>query len=258
MKRPFFIATILLITVIFVGIWVVSGNADITNETLAGNEQDEPASDKEELIADQDGVIQDEEEIIEDQENQVVIEEQEKAIKDEVIAEYKDELDQDVIADQEKSNMDTAAQDMEEVIDWNESSADQTLSEDLVARFDRKNNIDMGVVYSNLIEDNEEFMIFRITLNNHFINLETIKYDELAILSFGDGTIIDDGFIWDSTSQGHHVSGLLKLPKTYLNQDTDISDLGSVQLDFEGIGGPEKMTFKWERDVIDLGKGKSK
>jgi len=234
MKRPFFITTILLITVIFVGIWVVSGNAELTNETLAGNEQDEPASDKEELIADQDGVIQDEEEIIEDQENQ------------------------DVIADQEKSNMDTAAQDMEEVIDWNESSADQTLSEDLVARFDRKNNIDMGVVYSNLIEDNEEFMIFRITLNNHFINLETIKYDELAILSFGDGTIIDDGFIWDSTSQGHHVSGLLKLPKTYLNQDTDISDLGSVQLDFEGIGGPEKMTFKWERDVIDLGKGKSK
>ncbi len=255
MKRPIIIITILLIAVVFTGIWVVSGNAGITKEISVGSGQDE-STDEEKLIAGQKEVTEDDEEIIVNQGNQVAISEQEEVIKEEVIKEEvikedRDELDQEGIIGQEKPAVEADTQDEVEIIDEIGNNVEQPLNEEMVVRFDSKNSVDMGVVYSNLLGDNEEYIVFEIALNNHLINLENFKYDELASLSFGNGTTINDGFIWESTSQGHHVSGLLKLPKDYLDTNTTISDLGSAQLEFEGIGGPENMMFKWEKDVVD-------
>lgn len=170
--------------------------------------------------------------------------EQEEPIKDdkEVIVDQKEsKSDEEIIIEQEI-----------EIIDEIDNSSEEPTNEEMLIRYDRKNSIDMGVVYSNLIEDDEEYIIFKVRLNNHSIDLEDIKYDELATLSFSNGTIIDDGFIWESNSEGHHLSGKLKLPKNYLGTNIILAELGSAQLEFEDIGGPEKMTFRWEKDVIDL------
>lgn len=162
--------------------------------------------------------------------------------------------DEEVIVDQEESQLDEGIviEQEIEIIDKTDNSSEEPTDEEILIRYDSKNSIDMGVVYLNLIEDDEEYIIFKVRLNNHIIDLEDIKYDELAKLSFSNGTIIDDGFIWESSSQGHHISGRLKLPRSYLGTNINLSELGSAQLEFEDIGGPDKMILRWEKDVIDL------
>lgn len=162
--------------------------------------------------------------------------------------------DEEVIVDQEETKLDEGIviEQEIEIIDKTENSSEEPTNEEILIRYESKNSMDMGVVYNNLIEDDEEYIIFKVRLNNHIIDLEDIKYDELATLSFSNGTIIDDGFIWESNSEGHHISGKLKLPKNYIGTSINLSELGSVQLEFEDIGGPEKMTFRWEKDVTDL------
>lgn len=162
--------------------------------------------------------------------------------------------DEEIIVDQEETKLDEGIviEQEIEIIDKTENSSEEPTNEEILIRYESKNSIDMGVVYNNLIEDDEEYIIFKVRLNNHIIDLEDIKYDELATLSFSNGTIIDDGFIWESNSEGHHISGKLKLPKNYIGTSINLLELGSVQLEFEDIGGPEKMTFRWEKDVTDL------
>jgi hypothetical protein len=170
--------------------------------------------------------------------------EQEEPIRDDeevIVNNEKSESDEEIVIDQKI-----------EIIDETDNSTEEPTDEEILIRYDSKNSIDMGVVYSNLIEDDEEYIIFKLRLNNHIIDLEDIKYDELATLTFSNGTIVDDGFIWESNSEGHHISGKLKLPKNYLGTNITIAEIGSVQLEFEGLGGPEKMTFRWEKDVVDL------
>lgn len=118
-------------------------------------------------------------------------------------------------------------------------------------RFQSKNGIDMGVVFNNLLEADTEYIVFKVIANNHRIDLDEIKYAEIAKLRTSDGLIIDEGFIWELNGGGHHISGSLKLPKIYngkniINEGTDY-----IHLEFEGVGNAEKMIFKWGKEIID-------
>lgn len=125
--------------------------------------------------------------------------------------------------------------------------------EESLMRFDSKNGIDMVVVFNNLLEEDKDYIVFKVMINNHRIDLESIKYAELAKLRISDGTIITEGFQWElEGGSGHHISGYLKLPKSIgannvINENTD-----SMQLEIVGIKSVGSLIFKWDKEVIDL------
>lgn len=134
----------------------------------------------------------------------------------------------------------------------NEDTKDEVY-EDQIMQFDSKDGIDVGVTINNIIDEDEDYIVFKLMLNNHRLDLENIKYDELSSLITSDGTTINEGFQWELLGGGgHHISGLLKIAKVnngnnIINKDTDY-----IQLELNGIGNAEKMTFKWDREVLNI------
>lgn len=125
--------------------------------------------------------------------------------------------------------------------------------EESLMRFDSQNGIDIAVVFNNLLEDDNEYIIFKVMINNHRIDLEDIEYADLSKLKLSDGTEINEGFQWElEGGGGHHISGYLKLPRTY-NGDNVINDkVDNIQLEIEGVGNTGKLTFEWDKEVIAL------
>jgi len=131
-------------------------------------------------------------------------------------------------------------------------SNEPTFDEESITRYDRKNGVDMAVVLNNVLEKDDENIVFKIMVNNHKIDLENIKYAELAKLKLSDGSIVDQGFEWETVGGGHHIFGYLKLPKVYNGNNIINNNIDSIQLEFEGIGNAEKLSFKWEKEVLDI------
>lgn len=130
----------------------------------------------------------------------------------------------------------------------NEANTD----EESITRFDSNNGIDMAVIFNNILEQDDEHIVFKVMVNNHRINLENIKYAELAKLKLSDGSIIDKGFQWESRGGGHHIFGYLKLPNIYNENNIINQNIDSIQLEFQGVGDAERLSFKWEKEVLDM------
>ncbi len=131
-------------------------------------------------------------------------------------------------------------------------SDESNIDEDSVMRFDSSNGIDMAVVFNNILEQDDEHIVFKIMVNNHKIDLEDIKYAEIAKLKLSDGSIIDQGFQWEIGGSGHHIFGYLKLPKIYNGNNIINQNIDSMQLEFEGVGDAERLSFEWEKEVLDI------
>ncbi|MBU5313493.1 hypothetical protein KQI38_15835 [Tissierella carlieri] len=155
------------------------------------------------------------------------------------------------IKTEKKENVDLdKPQDNEE--DENINLEEAQLTEESLMRIDSQNGIDVAVVFNNLLEDDKDYIVFKVMVNNHRVDLENIKYAELSKLRVSDGTVIDEGFQWKlEGGGGHHISGYLKLPKTYDGNDVINDNVDNIQLEIEGIGDARKLTFKWDKDVID-------
>lgn len=127
------------------------------------------------------------------------------------------------------------------------------VNEDQIMQFDSKDGIDVGVTFDNIIEEDSDYIVFKLMVNNHRYDLENIKYDELSSLITSDGTVINEGFQWELLGEGgHHISGLLKVPKVYNGNNIITKDTDYIQLELNGIGNAEKMTFKWDREVLNI------
>lgn len=127
------------------------------------------------------------------------------------------------------------------------------IDEESLIRFDSQGGIDIAISFDNILQDNDEFLTFRLMLNNHSVDLDSFKYAEIASLRTSNETIIDNGFIWElGGGGGHHVYGFLKLPKRFNDKDVITSDTEYIELEIKGLGNAESRTFRWEKDVLNL------
>lgn len=131
-------------------------------------------------------------------------------------------------------------------------SNEPRIDEESITRYDGNNGIDMAVVLNNVLEKDDDNIVFKIMVNNHRIDLENIKYAELAKLKLSDGSIIEQGFEWKTVGGGHHIFGYLKLPKVYNGNNIINPNIDSIQLEFDGIGDAKKMSFEWGKEVLDI------
>lgn len=127
------------------------------------------------------------------------------------------------------------------------------ISEESLIRFDSQGGIDIAISFNNVLQDNNEFLVFKLMLNNHSVDLDSFKYAEMASLSTSDGIIIDKGFTWElGGGGGHHVYGFLKIPKRFNDKDVINSNTEYIELEIKGLGDVESRTFKWDKDILEL------
>lgn len=118
-------------------------------------------------------------------------------------------------------------------------------------RYDSQGNVDVGVLFKNLLEKNEKSLQFEVMLNTHSVELDGIDYASLVSLKTDKDVLISEGFKWVKTEGGgHHIFGYLEIPRVY--QGTDIVDGTTkyIELEIKGLDDIESRKFKWEKDIL--------
>ncbi|MGO1712451.1 MAG: hypothetical protein ACTH0B_02940, partial [Senegalia sp. (in: firmicutes)] len=131
-----------------------------------------------------------------------------------------------------------------------EEGEEETDYQDYI-RSNRGGSVDIAIVLKNIVEDNDENLIFELMLNTHSVDLESVEYENLVNLKT-DKINVDEGFSWQLTEgSGHHLSGELKLPKTYKGQNIIDNDTEFVEIEIKDLGGVESRKFLWEKDELN-------
>lgn len=147
-------------------------------------------------------------------------------------------------------NVEVEDENMKEYLE--DKSTEYEIEEDMM-RIDRQGGIDVGMIFNNFFEEDKDYLVFEVMVNNHSIDLQDIKYADLSSLTTSEGVRIDEGFQWElAGGSSHHISGYLKVPKAYNGEDIINEKVEYIQIEIEGLGGPEKMTFQWDQEVLDI------
>lgn len=160
---------------------------------------------------------------------------------------------EEIITDEENEEIELKKSKSKDSIESEESQdpEDSIIDEEELTKYDSQNGIEMSVAFANPSAENSEYIIFKVIANNHSVDLGEIEYEELAKLSISDGTIIDEGFVWESDGgSGHHILGYLKLPKNYNGKSIIDKSIDNIELEFVGIGNTDILSFQWDKEEI--------
>jgi len=142
--------------------------------------------------------------------------------------------------------------------DIDSNLADETYKQQFI-RTDSQGRVAVGVLFKNLLEDNDDNLIFEIMLNTHSVDLEQIDYAKLVTLKNEDGVITTEGFEWKKTEgSGHHIFGYLKVPKQYNGKNIMKETTEFIELEINGLDDIESRKFIWEEDALKYLKGNKK
>lgn len=134
-----------------------------------------------------------------------------------------------------------------------DKSTEYEFDEEDMMRMDRQGGIDVAIIFNNIFEEDKEYLVFEVMVNNHRVDLQDIRYADLSSLTTSEGIRIDEGLQWElAGGGGHHISGYLKVPKVYNGEDIINENTEYIQIEIEGLGNAEKMTFQWDKEVLDI------
>ncbi|WP_432666034.1 hypothetical protein R9X47_06990 [Wukongibacter baidiensis] len=162
--------------------------------------------------------------------------------------------------DANKKNQDLSSKDLPinnkyEDIKITENNIDVNLEDGIdVQQFMRTNSqgrVDVGVLFTNLIEDNKDYIVFELMLNTHSVDLDEVDYAKLSRVTNDSGLIIDEGIIWEKDGgSGHHIFGYIKVPKKYKEKSIIEDTTKFIELEINGLDGVESRKFIWEEDAL--------
>jgi len=125
-------------------------------------------------------------------------------------------------------------------------------------RYSSLGPIDIGVLYKNEVEPNDEYLLFEMMLNNHSIDVSDIDYSKFVSLKNDKGLVIKEGFEWNVfEGSGHHVFGSLKIPKQYEGKNIIDGTTEYIELELKGFKDTiknETSKFIWEKEVLGSSK----
>ncbi len=150
-----------------------------------------------------------------------------------------------------ENNNDFIKQDNSEKKDLEETPQDDL---EQYIRYDNLGPINIGILFKNPMEPNDEYLVFEIMLNNHSMNVDDIDYSKLVSLRNDKGILIQEGFEWTLTEgSGHHAFGILKLPMKYNGENIVEDTTQYIELELKGIEDGEEIEsskFIWEQDAL--------
>lgn len=165
---------------------------------------------------------------------------------------------QDFIIENDKSVEKEDYSNKKEIVETPQENKDiKEIPEDELEKYIRYSSqgpIDIGILYKNVIEPNDEYLIFEMMLNNHSIDVNNIDYSKFVSLRNDKGLVIKEGFEWDVfEGSGHHVFGSLKIPKQYEGENIIDDTTEYIELELKGFEDTiksEKSKFLWKKEVL--------
>lgn len=108
--------------------------------------------------------------------------------------------------------------------------------------------IDIAVEFINPTNDIEDFWIFKISLDTHSVDLDSIDFEKSISFASGNETVIKNGFELKQYGSGHHISRVIELPKKINGKDTILKEFDSFKIIFSNIEDVEKTEIEWSLD----------
>ncbi|SHJ71673.1 hypothetical protein [Tepidibacter formicigenes] len=120
-------------------------------------------------------------------------------------------------------------------------------------RTDNQGNVDVGVLINNIEKEDENYLVFKVMLNTHSVDLEGIDYAKLVNIKNSEGLIVKEGFLWEQVGgSGHHIYGYLKVPKEYNGESIINENTEYIELEIKELDKVESRKFVWNKNEIDL------
>ena len=129
------------------------------------------------------------------------------------------------------------------------------LTEEMVEKFLRTSgtsepgNVEIQVIFLNPLQKlNNDYLIFQIALNSHYVNLLNYDITKNAVIKDSSGRIITEGFTWEqiNNNKGHHLMGVLMVPDLTSEISLTKNDLEWIKLVIKGIPKIENREFQWD------------
>lgn len=111
-------------------------------------------------------------------------------------------------------------------------------------------NVEVQVVFLNPLQKlNNDYLIFQIALNSHYVNLSNYDITKNAVIKDSSGRIIVEGFTWKQihNNKGHHLMGVLMVPDLKSELSLTKDDLEWIKLVIKGIPNIEYREFHWDK-----------
>lgn len=125
------------------------------------------------------------------------------------------------------------------------------LDEQKFIRVDSQGNVDVAVVFNNLVEGNQDDLVFKLMVNTHSVALDDIDFGKLSTIKNSSGLMIEEGITWEmGGGGGHHIYGYLKVPKNYNGKDIIEESTKSVELEIKGLDGIDSRKFVWDEEDL--------
>ncbi|WP_202710687.1 hypothetical protein [Sporosalibacterium faouarense] len=132
------------------------------------------------------------------------------------------------------------------------------LTEEDIIRIDNQGAVDIGAIFNNLIEKDDDYLVFKLYVNTHSVDLESIDFAKKASLIL-DGEKVTEGFSWEiGGGSGHHLKGYLKVNKEYNGKPIFNNSSKEIELYLENIDGIPSRIFKWNIYEINVGESTSR
>lgn len=130
---------------------------------------------------------------------------------------------------------------------------DKSNIEEQIIRFDDKGEVNVAILLNNLIESDENNVVFKVYLDTHSVDLDLLDLGNSSILRTGNGFVIDKGFTWKKAAgEGHHIFGYLKLPRKHNGIDILNNAKEFIELEIKNIGDVQSRLFRWDEDILKL------
>lgn len=118
-------------------------------------------------------------------------------------------------------------------------------------KIDIQGNVSAGVTFLNPIEEDDDYFNFGVGLNTHSVDLDGYDLSQKTILYVGDEIKITEGLQWTMVEGGgHHVSGMIKIPREQAGNKVNYIDKEYIRLEIRDLDGGESRVFEWQQELF--------
>lgn len=141
--------------------------------------------------------------------------------------------------------------DREEVLTEEEQKINQL--KDQLFKMDGQGNVQVGAMFMNPMEENEDYYIFKTQFNTHSVDIDQYDLGKMAIFTTGDGIVLKDEIIWEKLDgEGHHYIGNYRIPKSIDGKPIITENTQFIELNISELDGIQNRRMIWERDTLEL------
>lgn len=117
---------------------------------------------------------------------------------------------------------------------------------------DTQGEVTIKIAFLNPTHQDEDYFNFEVYLNTHSVELDKYDLGEITTLFIGNNMKIMEGIEWEALGGGHHISGMLKVPREYEGEKTNYVEEDFIELEIKDLADIASRKFKWEKEELTL------